>query len=284
MAQASVIDQGRRVAERATDEHKLEMLAKVGAATKGALYAVIGILALRAAFGGGGGTVGSKGALMEIASQPFGMVLLGLMAAGLFANTLFRFASAYFDLDGHGSDAKGIVTRAAEAGSGLIYGALGVWAATILAGSGSGGSGGGSKQAWTAQILQNSWGKWLIGAVAVAAFVGAAAQFVKAFRHKFMEKLEQGRMDQKEQRLVKRAGEIGFSGRGVVFAMIGWFYLRAALQRDPSEVGGVDKVLTTLQGQAWGPWLLGAMALALLAYAAYCGFLAKYRRVVPAHR
>lgn len=277
MAHANVFAQGQHAVARATDEHKLELLAKVGAGTKGVLYAVIGVLALRAAFGGGGQTVGSKGALMEIASQPFGMVLLGLMSAGLFAYALFRFAEAALDLDRHGTDARGLAHRGGAVVSGLIYGALGVWAAMIAAGSGS--SGGNSKQAWTAQILQNDWGAWLIGAVALGAFGAAAAQLQRAFRHTYMRKLKRYEMNHKEQQAVRRAGTAGFIGRGVVFAMIGWFYLRAAIQSDASEVGGVGKVLATLQQQAWGPWLLGLVALSLLAYAVYCGFLAKYRRI-----
>ena len=44
-------------------KHPLEWLARSGYAARGIVYVIIGWLALVAAFGTGGGTTGSKGAL-----------------------------------------------------------------------------------------------------------------------------------------------------------------------------------------------------------------------------
>ena len=62
----------------------LEKLARVGFATKGTLYAIIGVLALMTAIGEGGQTGGSSDAIQKIAQQPFGKALLVLTAIGLF--------------------------------------------------------------------------------------------------------------------------------------------------------------------------------------------------------
>lgn len=59
----NAIFHANRAASHAKDPKKLEKLAKAGMLTKGVLYAVTGVLALRAAFGNGS-SVGSKGALM----------------------------------------------------------------------------------------------------------------------------------------------------------------------------------------------------------------------------
>ena len=54
--------------------------ARCGYAAKGVVYVIVVGLSAAAAFGRGGQTTGSRGALLE---QPFGRVLLGVVAFGL---------------------------------------------------------------------------------------------------------------------------------------------------------------------------------------------------------
>ena len=70
----------------------LEIAARLGFGARGLVYCLIGGLALLAAFGAGGGTGGSRTALRSLMSQPFGWILLGLMAVGL----LFKVGAAPF--------------------------------------------------------------------------------------------------------------------------------------------------------------------------------------------
>jgi len=262
------------VTRRAVDERKLELIARIGHLTKGILYAVTGGVALEAALEGGR-SVGTKGALVEIARQPFGLFLLGAMTAGLFAYALYMFASAALNLEGHGRDRAGTARRVGEAASALVHTSLGIWAASFLAGRASRGSG---QHRWTAELMQHTWGVWLVGLVGLGVLFAAVSQFQRAWSHEFMRKLKREEMREVEVRAVRRTGEVGLVARGVVFVLTAWFLIKAALAHDPSEVGGLGKALAAIQEQTWGPWLLGIMAVALLAYAAYCGLLARYRR------
>jgi hypothetical protein len=65
----------------------------------------------------------------------------------------------------------------------------------------------------------------------------------------------------------------------VVFLLVGAFFLQAAVQADPGEAGGLGEALKTLASQPFGPWLLGLVALGLVAYAAYQFLEARYRRI-----
>ena len=58
----------------------LEILARFGYAAKGVTYALVGILAIQAAFNWGGKVTGSKGAFETIANQPMGNVILFIVA------------------------------------------------------------------------------------------------------------------------------------------------------------------------------------------------------------
>ena len=78
---------------------------------RGLIYGIIGILAIKLAVGAGGTTTNQQGALKTIAQQPFGKVLLILVAIGLGGYALWRLTHA---LLGHGpenSDSRKQPTR-----------------------------------------------------------------------------------------------------------------------------------------------------------------------------
>ncbi|OUL20587.1 hypothetical protein BV378_29725, partial [Nostoc sp. RF31YmG] len=58
----------------------VERLARFGYASKGVVYGIVGLLASQAAFGTGGRTTDTKGALQTLVEQPFGKFLLALVA------------------------------------------------------------------------------------------------------------------------------------------------------------------------------------------------------------
>jgi hypothetical protein len=64
-----------------------------------------------------------------------------------------------------------------------------------------------------------------------------------------------------------------------VFCLIGIFLVRAAWQYDPDEAIGLDGALNKVAGEAYGPFLLGAVALGLAAYGLFCLVQARYRDV-----
>ena len=85
----------------------MEKLARVGFATKGLVYAIIGILAVQTAINAGGKTTDSQGALQTIATQPFGQFLLVLVTIGLVAYALWRLFEAIKDPEGKYKREKG---------------------------------------------------------------------------------------------------------------------------------------------------------------------------------
>lgn len=256
----------------------LARLARLGYAAKGIVYMIVGVLATQAAFGAGGQTTGSEGALQEIVTQPFGQVLLGIVAIGLVGYALWRFVQAGVDPDNKGSDAKGIATRLGYAVSGIIYGSLAVTAVRIMMGSSSGG-GDSSSQTWTARLMSQPFGQWLVGIVGAIIIGLGLVQFYKAYKAKFREELKLGEMSSTEETWATRIGRLGFAARGVVFGIIGGFLIQAAYQSDPSEARGLGSALQTLAQQPFGPWLLGIVAIGLIAYGIFMGVMARYRRI-----
>ena len=257
----------------------VERLARFGYAAKGVVYGIVGLLAAQAAFGTGGKTTDTKGALKEIVTQPFGKVLLGVVAIGLFGYVLWQFVQAIKDPEDKGTDTKGILQRIGYAISGIIYAGLALSAVRIILGSPSGNSN--STQDWTALLLSQPFGQWLVGTVG-AFIVGLGFyQFYKAFTTKFRKEFNLSQLSDTEQKSVKAISRFGLAARGVVFCIIGFFLIQAARQSDASQAQGLGEALQTLAQQPYGAWLLGIVALGLIAYGIYMVMQARYRRIDP---
>lgn len=254
----------------------VERLARLGYAARGIVYALVGILAVQAAFGGRGQTTDSRGAIQKIAQES--TALLWLVALGLFGYALWKVIQGVLDPEGKGSDAKGWIQRGAMVVSGLLYGGL-AWAAVKMA-TGNGGSGGGGSQGFTAEMMAKPFGRWLVALAGLAVIVYAVYEMYKGWTEKFKRKLKMGEMEPEEQKIATWTGKAGLLARGIVFILSGWFLVQAALRFDPSQARGLSGALDTLASQPFGPWLLGLVALGLVAFGAYSILQARYRRIV----
>jgi len=72
-----------------------------------------------------------------------------------------------------------------------------------------------------------------------------------------------------QRKWIDRLGRFGTAARGVVFTLVGMFLFLAAFHHDPSHAKGIDGVLTALLHQPYGAWLLGVVALGLVAFGIY---------------
>lgn len=259
----------------------METLARFGYVAKGFVYGAIAILALLTAFSfKGNKTEGTTGALQAIAEQPAGKSLLLLIALGLVGYVLWRLIQAIKDPDNKGTDAKGMFSRLGYVMSGLSYAGVAANAALLAIGSGGdSGSGGSSKQDWTATVLQQPFGRWLVGLTGALTIGIGFYRIYRAYKTKFSKKLKLNSLDAKSKKWLVNISRFGMAARGVVFIMIGFFVLQASHNYDPEKVRGLDGVLATLLQQPLGKILLALMALGLLSYAVYLGVQARFRKI-----
>ena len=267
---------GSQAVHRAAASPWPERFARLGLAARGVLFIVIGILAFRVAFGHYEDQASQNGALQQIASQPGGKVLVWIVAIGLIGYALWRLVSAAFGpvADPVATDAKQRVKALAE---GIGYGAVAVIAVKVATGSASSSSGGGQKQAAT--VLSWPGGQFLVGLAAVV-IIGVGLYYIHdGWTADFTKELKVGEMSPTIRKAVIALGRFGRIAQGVVFGIIGALLMVAAVQYDPDKAKGLDGALKTLAGEPYGRWLLGFIALGLLAYGVYGLAEAKLRRV-----
>ncbi len=258
-------------------------LARFGLAAKGVVYIVVGVLAVQVALGAGGRMTNKSGALQTILDQPFGKVMLGAVAVGLFGYVLWRFVQAVSDPERKGTGAKGLGIRAGYIISGVVYAGLAFAAVRgVMSATGDAGGGGDQTKSWTAWLLSQPFGAWLVGIIGASIIGVGLFQFYKAYSAKFREKFNLHEMSTTEDRWATRLGRFGLAARGVVFGIVGFFLIQAARTFDPNQARGIDGALQTLLQQSYGTILMGVVAAGLVAYGVYMLVEARYRRIRPA--
>jgi hypothetical protein len=276
---SSSIDARTRAAGRnATSSTAFEALTRLGFVARGAVYAIIGLLAIQVAIHGGSSRpTNQRGALETIQKQPFGHWLLIAVAVGLGGYALWRFVQAAF---GHGPEGGGdhsVFGRIVAAASGCAYAAMCALAASVLAGASRQSSSNPHKSA--AGVLGWPEGRWIVGA-AGAIFVGVALyQGYKGLSRKFLEQDKTDEMGPATTRWFTRIGVVGHLARMVAFGLIGVFVVKAAIDYAPAKAVGLDGALGNLAHHSYGPYLLGVVAAGLVAFGLYSIADARYRRI-----
>ncbi|WP_255594452.1 DUF1206 domain-containing protein [Pontibacter sp. HSC-14F20] len=252
--------------------------ARIGLIAKGIVYCLVGALAFMAAFELGGQTAqgaGKTGVFQFILEQPYGKVLLAIVAAGMLCYTLWRLIQAIRDTEEKGTDAKGIGKRIGYAFSGAVYGALAFTAAQLLLGNGGGDNGSDSRQTLARELLSQPFGQWLLGAVAVGTMVMGIYQFYRAYSGKYMSKVQAEQLKPELRTSLVRAGMVGYIARGFVWLIIGFLLLRAAINSNSSEAGSSSQAFQFLEEASYGSYLLGILALGLICYGVFMFVRAK---------
>jgi hypothetical protein len=254
----------------------LGWLARAGLVARGVVYGIIGLLALKLALGDGGKATNQEGALQTIAHQSFGELLLVLVAIGLGGYSLWRLVRAAV---GHGAEQQdSTFDRISALDSGIAYGILCITAIGILTSSGRGG-GSGSPKSTTGGVLDWTGGTLIVG-IAGAILVGVALyQLYEGLAKKFLEDAKTGEMSEGVEKAYTALGVFGIVARAVIFALIGYGLIKAAVDYNPKEAIGLDGALRELAHTSYGPLLLGLVAAGLIGFGLYSIVDARYRKV-----
>lgn len=263
------IDDARDAVRTVGDHPALEALARVGFAASGLLHIVLGYTAARVGWGGGG-QADQSGALATLASNPAGTVLMWVITVTLAGLVLWQLTVAVAPTGGD----SGATDRVKALAKAVVYAALAWTAGRFAVGSGSSSSSEQSSQDVTATLMQAPAGQVLVGAVGVAIIAVGGYHVYKGVTRKFLDDLEEH-----PGRLATVAGMVGYPAKGGVLALVGAFFVIAAVQHQSSQADGLDGALKSLRDEPFGPALLSVVAAGLVAFGLYCFSRARHQRI-----
>ncbi len=243
----------------------LRWVARGGIVAQGMIYLLIGGLALAGAFDPSDQPSGSKGAMSHLANAPLGDALLALLALGLAAYVLWQLMQAMGNPESHCQGRiKQVAVRIQHLWDAAVHCLLVGMAGWQLLGYSHGGAHGHTQQHLTAAAMRLPGGLWLVAGIGGGIMVFALTEWISVCRPE-----HDTRMDLSHtpwRRPILGLLVLGHAARGVLFGLIGAFLIRAAWHHDPLDVTGMAGALQTLRQQSWGAWLLGAVAVGLIAF------------------
>jgi Domain of Unknown Function (DUF1206) len=268
---------GETVASKARDWK--DPIGRLGLVGQGVVATIIGLIAIRIAIGEKDEAATSEGAVAWLAHQPLGKFLLVALTVALFALALWRFLCALMGDPVEGSESK---DRLKYAVLGVVYLLLAIttlgvtianWTGSDDA-AGSEESGDESSQQAASTLFEWPAGRWLVGILGVAVIGYAGYNFYKqVVRKQFAERLDAG-----EESWIVRLGLVGYTAQSLVYAVVGYFFVQAAIAFKSTTAKGPSGALIELADTTWGKVLLWIIAIGLLAYGVFCIAEAKYRK------
>lgn len=250
----------------------VQHLAKMGYAARGVVYLTIGGLALLTAFGSGGKTSTSKGAMVEIYQQPFGTVMLALLVVGLVGYSVWRSIQSIYDVDQHGTSIKGVGVRGALLLSAIAHLSLAYTGIKFLLGSSDGGS---SKASYISDGTM-----WLVvfGAGAAFCFIAGIAHIYKGWTTRFRKYMQ---IPNDKASFIVPVCRVGLIARGVAWVILAAIFVQSALGANNGDIKNMSDVLETVRSANAGQYVLALLAAGLFAFGLYSVSEAFYRKVDP---
>jgi hypothetical protein len=275
---ASIAPRGEAVARAARNSPVLVAMARTGLAARGVTYLIIALIAAQIALGGSSQTADQHGALEDVASKPFGRVLLVAMAVGFAAYALWRWSVAAFGGPDAGSGGKEWAQRLGALAMGFVYAALCVSTILVVTGRPTSSSNQ-QQQSATAQLLALPLGRALVFIIGAGIVIGGCIVVWRALIRRFEKKLATEKMGPGMYSWAVGLGIAGNGAGGVLLALVGIFLIQAAAANNAHASKGLDQTLRTVAHAPFGRVLLLIVAAGLVAYGLYSFVEARYRRV-----
>ncbi|MEO8611772.1 MAG: DUF1206 domain-containing protein [Chloroflexota bacterium] len=278
----SLPQQGIDSARRASTSPVMESLMRLGYAVRGLVYAVIGVLAFEVAIGVGGSLNDPQGAIATMGKTAIGTFLLYAILIGLIGYALWGVIRAVFDPLQKGNDLKGIVERVGYLISAVSYTLLALATYGLITGAASAarnGAQGAQTQQTAASILSKPWGPAAVAIAGLLVIGSGVIQIAQSLRADFGDQFQPYALNNEQRKWFIQSGRFGTAVRGLVFGLIGLFLFLAGFRHDPSQAQGIDGALAAILHQPFGPWLLGIVAVGLIAFGIYSAVSGAFLRL-----
>lgn len=251
-------------------------VARAGLIAKGIVYFLLGFLAFMAAFEIGGQSnenVDKKG-VFDLVESTGGKLLLGLLAAGLLCYTVWRVTHAVI-ISRRSDDTKKKVPHIIRyIFSGLIYLSLAFYALQRLLGNG--GKGKDDTRETVSQLMQKPFGPWLVGITGLILIATGIYQIYYGLSGKYRKHVDGLNLRSGATNKLLFAGKTGYVSRGIVWLLLAWLVIKAALHANAGEAGDISKASSFLENTSYGSVLLGVLGLGLICYGFFNFVRARY--------
>ena len=262
---ADVSDQAEQLGRQVDNSEWMDRAVRVGMVAYGVVHLTIAWLGIQLALGDHSGAASRNGALKQLAQQPFGRVVVWVVAVGMFLLVIWKLLEAF--VDGTLEDgASKVVKPGVDVFKAIVYGTLGLSAVHVATGSQSKSN----TDDYTAKLMDQPFGRWLVGLIGLAIIGYGFYLAYRGWSEKFLEHLDAEGRSGETGTAYRMFGKVGYIAKGIAIGVIGVLFGYAAIDHNAKKSGGLDQALHKILQQPFGPVLLFAISVGIGCYGLFC--------------
>lgn len=277
------VEQTVHKAEEIVRHPYVKKFARLGFYTKGFIFIVVGALAILVALGERGGEelADPTGALERIAQANYGKIILLIFIIGAVGHGAWNILRGAADVDNAGKGIAGIIKRIGAGGIGFFYWFLAYKAWNLVQATRENPAGGGEaiQKTLMSALLGLPLGALVVGIIGLSVIGVGVHECYSGVMGKFQETFRLREMADARRRTITILGFFSFIARGLLFGLIGYFFIVAAIDSNANDAVGLDGALLTLAQSYFGKTLLFVTAVGLVCHGILSLFEARYRRI-----
>lgn len=277
---SETIEQTVEKAEEIVRHPFTKKLAEFGFYTKGFLFIVIGVLAILVAIGDRSGRLADPtGAMTVVAQFTYGKILLIIFIVGAIGHGAWNILRGAADVDNAGENWQGIAKRIIAISVGFFYWFLAWTAFDIILTTRVAIENGSVQKTVTGVILALPLGAVLVFLVGLSVIGAGVSECYRGITGKFQEDYRLRELQGGKRKIVTVLGALSFTARAVIFGVMGYFFIRAAIDSDPNAAMGIDGALRVLASSSYGKTILFVAATGVICHGVLSLYEARYRRI-----
>ena len=270
MSAGQVAGKAEQFGRRTENSEWFDRAVRFGLVVYGVVYLVLAWLGIQLALGNNEGKATTKGAVAQLAEQPFGTFMIILVAVGMFLLVLWRLFDLF--LGHHEDDSADLWKhRASDLLKALLYGTVCWSAVSVLIHSGGGGSG---AKDFSSTILELPGGQVWLTLIGLGIIAYGGNQIYLAWNEKHQKKLategtsgEAGKAERVGRRTENsewfdKAVRFGLVVYGIVYLVLAWLGIQLALGNNEGKATTKGAV-AQLAEQPFGTFMIVVVAVGM---------------------
>ncbi|GHA23606.1 hypothetical protein GCM10007103_00820 [Salinimicrobium marinum] len=226
-------------------EHKnpIRYLPFYGCISTGLIYIAVGVVAILSMLRIKQGGADESSLLKYLNDYTWGKVVVWMILFGMLSYIVWRVYESIKDPYNYGSDLKGKARRAGIGLSSIADALIAFSAVVVLIGASDIQEDGRPEQQreMVGNMLQESWGSWVIILLGVIVSGTALVQFFYGITRGYRERMDIAHFNKEKRKLIYFFAYTGYLSRGIIIGIIGYFFIRAGLSKNQEYVVNTDK-------------------------------------------
>ncbi|HSK72890.1 MAG TPA: DUF1206 domain-containing protein, partial [Pyrinomonadaceae bacterium] len=214
-----------------------------------------------------------------IAAAPYGKVVLIIFIIGAVGHGAWNILRGAADVDSAGKNWQGISKRVFAGGIGVFYLFLAWTAWRIITVAQVSVENETIQKTLITVFLALPLGTILVFLIGLGVIGAGFHECYAGITGKYQENYRLFALEGNKRKFISVLGFFGFLSRALIFALIGYFFIWAAIKYNPDEAIGLDGALFALSQTYYGKTLLFVVAFGLICHGVLSLYEARYRRI-----